>query len=155
MSRAEQYSWASLAGLCAVFWWFQGRMLDGWTIVDQPAGALFEIYIGVIAASVAFEIVIAATLGSMKREEQVEKDERDHAIDAWASLNERLFVIAAVNVLIWQALWEGVMQGHLLPKIDLSHLPTLVFALFAILFGGEAVKRVSTIVLYRAQALRG
>ncbi len=153
MSRAEQYSWASLAGLCAVFWWFQMCMLDGWAIVDQPPSALFEIYIGVIAASIAMEIVIASMLGARRGKEAVEKDERDHAIDARASLNERLFVIAAVNVLIWQALWEGVMEGHLLPKVDLSHLPTLVFALFSILFGGEAVKRVSTIVLYRAQAL--
>ncbi len=155
MSRAEQYSWASLIGLCAVFWWFQMRMLAGWTIVDQQPGDLFEIYIGVIAASIALEIAIASILTSSAGGKKVEKDERDHAIDARASLNERVFMIIAINVVIWQALWEGVFEGHGLPKIDLTNLSSLIFALFAILFGGEAVKRISTIVLYRAQAARG
>lgn len=152
MSRAEQYSWVSLAGLAAVFWWFQMRMLDGFTIVDQSAGALFEIYIVVIIASTLLEIVIASVL--VARGGSIEKDERDHAIEARASLNERLFMIGAINVAVWQALWEGLLEGHMLPKIDLLHLPTLFFVLFAILFAGEAVKRASTIWLYRAQAAR-
>lgn len=152
MSRAEQYSWASLIALCVVFWWFQMRMLDGMTIVDQPAGALFEIYLFVIAASVILEILIAAILAPGK---SIAKDERDLAIEAQANLNERLFMISAINVVIWQALWEGLLDGHALPRIDLTRLPTLIFVLFAILFAGEAVKRVSTIILYRAQAVRG
>lgn len=154
MSRAEQYSWASLAGLIVVFMWFQMRMLDGLRIVDQPAGELFSVYIGVLIGSAVIEIVIASVLsgGGGRR---VDKDERDHAIEARASLNERIFVIAAVNVLIWQALMEGAFAGHNLPKIDLTDLPTLFFALFAVLFGGEIVKRVSTIFLYRVQSAHG
>lgn len=152
MSRAEQYSWASLVALCAVFWWFQTRMLDGWTIVDQSPGALFEVYIVVLVASTAIEIAIAALL---PRGKSVEKDERDHAIEARANQNERVFIIAAVNILIWQALWEGVLEGHSLPKIDLTSLPILFFYLFAILFAGEMVKRISTIALYRFQTAHG
>jgi len=151
VSRAEQYSWASLIALCVVFWWFQMRMLDGLTIVDQPAGALFEIYFFVIAASVFLEIVIAAILTPGRT---IAKDERDLAIEARANLNERLFMIGAINVVIWQALWEGLLDGHSLPRIDLTSLPTLIFVLFAILFAGEAVKRLSTIILHRAQAVR-
>jgi len=152
VSRAEQYAWASMAGLVAVFWWFQMRMLDGVMIVDQPASELLEVYVIVIAASTAIEIAIASTLfGSRK----IEKDERDIAIDRRASLNERIFMIAAVNVLIWQALMEEVYGSRSLPKIDLLHLPTLFFALFAVLFGGEMVKRLSTITLYRLQAAHG
>ncbi len=152
MSRAEQYSWASLIALCVVFWWFQTRMLDGMTIVDQPAGALFEIYLIVIAASTFLELVIAAVVA---RGRSIEKDERDLAIEGRANLNERLFMIGAINVAVWQALWEGLLDGHKLPRIDLTSLPTLIFVLFAILFAGEAVKRLSTIILYRAQAVRG
>lgn len=152
MSRAEQYSWASLAALLVVFWWFQMRMLDGLTIVDQTAGALFEIYLMVIAASVFLEIVIAAVISPGA---SIEKDERDLAIEARANLNERLFMIGAVNAVVWQALWEGHLERLDIPRINLTSLPTLFFVLFAILFAGEAVKRVSTIVLYRAQAVRG
>lgn len=152
MSRAEQYSWASLAALLFVFWWFQMRMLDGLTIVDQPAGALFEIYLVVIAASVFLEMVIAAAISPGK---SIEKDERDRAIEARANLNERLFMIGAVNAVVWQALWGGHLERLDIPRINLTGLPTLFFVLFAILFAGEAVKRVSTIVLYRAQAVRG
>jgi len=148
VSRAELYAWTSFAALAAVFWWFQMRMLDGWTIVDQPARELFEIYILTIALSAALEIIISLVLFGGAA---VEKDERDRAIEARANLNERIFIIIAVNILIWQALWEGVLEGHALPKIDLANLPTLFFFLFAVLFAGEAVKRLSTIWLYRVQ----
>lgn len=154
MARAEQYSWASLAALIAVFGWFQMRMLDGWIVVDQPASTLFGIYVGVIAAATVAEVVIAGGFKLLSRGQTVERDERDLAIEARANQNERIFIIAAVNVLIWQALWEGMLDIDALPRIDLTRLPALFFVLFALLFGGELVKRVSTIWMYRAQSPR-
>jgi hypothetical protein len=91
---------------------------------------------------------------ALARGQAVERDERDHAIEARANQNERLFIIVAVNVLIWQALWEGLLGAHSFPRIDITRLPAVVFLLFALLFGGEMVKRVSTIWLYRAQTPR-
>ena len=155
MARAEQYSWASLAALIAVFGWFQMRMLDGWIVVDQPASTLFGIYVGVIAAATVAEVVIAGGFKLLSRGQTVERDERDLAIEARANQNERIFIIAAVNVLIWHALWEGMWTTYARPFTDITRLSVLVFALFALLFGGEAVKRVSTIWMYRAQASRG
>lgn len=152
MSREEKYSWLSLIGLFAVFWWYQMRMLDGLAIADQSAGRLFSVYIAVIIASTVIEIIIASLLAGTGGGRRVEKDERDRAIEARANSNERIFIIAAVNVLIWQALMEGVFAGHALPKIKLTDLPTLFFALFTVVFAGEAVKRISTIWLYRAQS---
>lgn len=149
MARAEQYSWASLVALIVIFAWFQMRMLHGWTIVDQKAPALFGVYLGVIAAATVAEIVIAITLKILSRGQAIERDERDLAIEARANQNERIFIIAAVNVVIWQALWEGLWASHARPSIDVTRLPALVFVLFALLFGGELVKRVSTIWLYR------
>lgn len=151
MSRSEQYSWASLLALTAVFAWFQMRMLDGVSIVDQPARKLLDVYLLTLVALVFAETAIASLLGART----ATMDERDHAIEARANLNERLFLIAAVNVVIWQALMEGAFAGHDLPRIDLGRLPTLFFVLASILFAGEAVKRVSTIWLYRVQSARG
>lgn len=149
ITRTEWQAWASLATLGAVYWWFQMRMLDGLEVVDQSAGRLLGVFIVVAALTTVAEIIIAS-LGAGGR--RVVKDERDHAIEARASQNERLFIIAAIYVLIWQALMEGVFAGHALPKIDLSSLPVLFFWLLTILFAGEAVKRISTIVLYRLQS---
>lgn len=155
MARAEQYSWASLVALVAIFAWFQMRMLDGWTIVDQSAPTLFGVYILVIVAATIAESMIAGALWLVGGRHGIERDERDQAIEARANQNERIFMIAAVNVLIWQAIWEGMLGVHGLPRIDLTRLPALVFVLFALLFGGELVKRVSTIWLYRVQTPRG
>ncbi len=152
MSRAEQYSWASLVGLCAIFWWFQARMLDGFSIADQSAGDLFEVYVVVIAVSTFVEIVIAAVLAPGK---SIEKDERDHAINALANQNERYFLIIAVNVLVFHLLADAAFGNHILPRIDLTQHATLFFLLFSLMFGGEAVKRISTIWLYRAQSPHG
>lgn len=155
MARAEQYSWASLVALVSIFGWFQMRMLDGWGIVDQPASTLFGIYLGVIAAAAVAEVFIAIGLSLVWRRQAVERDERDQAIEARANQNERVFIIAAVNVLVWQILWEGMWAAHARPPIDFTRPPALFFVLFALLFGGELVKRVSTIWMYRSQAARG
>ena len=154
MARAEQYSWASLVALVAVFGWFQMRMLDGWTIIDQPASRLFWVYIVVITAATMAEGLIAGAFKLLAQGQAVERDERDQAIEARANQHERIFIIVAVNVLIWQALWEGLLGAQSVPRIDITRLPALVFVLFALLFGGEMVKRVSTIWLYRAHTPR-
>ena len=90
MSRAEQYSWLSLAGLAAVFWWFQMRMLDGFTVAEQSAARLFGVYVAVIAASTFLELTIAALVW---RGRPPERDERDAAIEARANLAERVAII--------------------------------------------------------------
>jgi len=149
ITRTEWEAWGSLIVLAAVYWWFQMRMLDGFTIVDQPAGRLLGIFFVVIALTTVAEILIAAAAPGGRK---IAKDERDHAIEARASQNERLFLIVAVYVLIWQALWEGAIAGHVFPKIDLTSLPVLFFWLLTILFAGEMVKRISTIWLYRTQS---
>lgn len=151
MTRAEQYAWSSLIALGAVYFWFQMRLLDGWTVADQSADRLLWTYFVTIALSTVAEIVIASVIARGKRL----VDERDHVIESRANQAERIFIIIAINVLIWQALWEGALKGHRLPRIDLAHLPTLFFWLFTILYAGEAVKRVATILHYRVQAVRG
>lgn len=148
ITRTEAQSWASLAALIGIYWWFQMRMLDGVVVVDQPAGELLGVYFVLIALSTLAGILVAS-LGA--RGGKVIKDERDLAIEARANQNERYFIIAAVNILIWQALWEGALAGHKLPRIDLTSLPVLFFWLVTVLFAGEMVKRVSTIWLYRRQ----
>lgn len=154
MTRAEQYAWLSLVTLGIIYAWFQMRMLDGWRVVDQPASELLWVYFVVLGLSAAAEIAIAVFLDARK-DKRIERDERDLAIAARVGEHERLFIIIAVNVLIWQALWEGAMEDHRLPKIDVTNLPTLFFVLFTILFVGEAVKRLSTIWLYRLQSVQG
>lgn len=149
ITRTEWQAWASLAALAAVYWWFQMRMLDGIEVVDQEPAKLLWVYFVVIALSTLAEILIAALGGSGRA---VLKDERDHAIEARANQNERFFMLAAINVLIWQALWEGAVAGHIVSKIDLTRLPVLFFWLFTILFAGEVIKRLSTIWLYRTQS---
>lgn len=155
MSRAELYSWASLTAMAAIFWWFQMRMLDGFTIVDQSASALLGVYVAILIACALAGVLIASLLAAITRGKSEPMDERDRAIEAQANLNERIVLIVAINIVIWQALMEGVFAGHKLPRLDLAHLPTLFFVLFTILFLGEAVKLISTIALYRLQAARG
>lgn len=152
LTRSEGQAYASLALLIAVFAWFQMRMMDGWTIVQQPASELLGVYFVVLVVSTLAEILISAAGAALTGGRRIERDERDFAIAARAQQNERLFIIVAVNVLIWQALWEGALEGHALPKIDITSLPTLFFCLFAVLFGGEIVKNLSTIWLYRTQS---
>lgn len=152
MVRAERYALFSLIGLGAVWWFFQMRLLDGWTVVDQPPGRLFFTYILVIGLATLAEGLAAGVTRLFGRGDAVDKDERDRAIEARANQNERVFIIAAVNVVVWQLLAEGAFAGHVLPRYDLTEPSVLFFVLFSVLFFGEAVKRISTLWLYRRQS---
>ncbi len=147
MSQAEKYSWLSLVTTGAIFWWFQMRMLDGWTVVDQPAGKLVGVYVIVvilaIIAETALVLFVAGARGGVK------KDERDHRIEAKANGNAYFFICAAVNIIVFQLLADEAFAGHILPRIDLTSPATMFFALFAILFGAQFVKLASTLIYYR------
>lgn len=155
INRSEAQAWASLMSLVAIFFWFQSRMLDRWTIVDHAPSSLLSIYIAIIVLATLTETMIAATGAGIGGQRRVSRDERDHAIEARANQNERLFIIAAVNVLVWQLLWEDVFPDHGPALLDLASIPAIFFWLFAILFGGEIVKRASTVWLYRLQSAYG
>jgi hypothetical protein len=155
VNRTEIQAWASLIALVAIFAWFQSRMMDGWSVVSHPPSALLGIYFAVLVLTTLTETLIAATGVGLGAKRRVARDERDLAIDARASLNERLFIIAAVNVLVWQLMWEVVFPDHSPPLLNVASIPAMFFWLFAILFGGEIVKRLSTVLLYRLQAARG
>ena len=151
MAQSERYAWASLAALAAIYWYFQMRLLDGLVVVDQSAERLLFVYFVTLALSTLAAIGLSAIIFRGRRS----RDERDVAIEARAGQHERWFVIAAINVMIWHALWDSAFSGRAPAHVDLANLPTLFFWLFTILFAGEAVKLVTTIALYRAQAGRG
>lgn len=150
MAIAEKYAWASLVALGAVFWFFQMRLTDGWSIPDQSAGRLFWAYCVTIGLSIVAEIIIASTLSLRGRGAGLEKDERDVAIELKANQAERVFIIVAINVIVFQLLAENAFSERALPRIDLTRPEVLFFALFTALFAGEFVKRIATIWLYRA-----
>ena len=154
MSQFEKYSWASLITLGAIYAWFAHRMLDGWSVVDQPAKELFFVYIAVVVLSIIAESVIAGVLAAQNArrggKRDIDKDERDLAVEAKASRNEHCFLLVAINVVVFHILADAAFANHVFPRIDLTDIATLFFVLFTILFAGEAIKRISTIVYYRA-----
>lgn len=154
IDRVEAQAWASLVTLVAIYCWFQSQMVESWQIVDHAPSALFGIYIVVLALLALTEIVISAVGAGLDGKRRIERDERDYWIDARANQNERLFIIIGVNALVWQLLWEGILPEHGPALLNVTTAPAIFFWLFAILFGGEIVKRASTVFLYRLQAAR-
>ena len=148
MSKVEQHAWASLIALVAVFYYFQMRMLDGWTIVETTPKGLFSLYVMVIVMSIVAEGVIAAVIAN-KKIGDIEKDERDLFIEARAARVEHVFLLVAINVLIFHMLADAAYANHIFPSIELTDISTLFFALFSTLFIGEVARRVATIFYYR------
>jgi hypothetical protein len=144
-----------LAALAAIFVWFQMRMMDGWTIVDRGPSTPLSIYLSVLVLTTLTETLIAATGAGLGCKRRIERDGRDYAIEPRANLNERVFMIVAVNALVWQLMGVGVFPDHGPALFDLKSASAMFFWLFAILFGGEIVKRASTVLVYRFGAVRG
>lgn len=154
MTRAEKYSTASLITSALIFWFFQMRMLDGWEVVEQSAGALVSLYITIVILFIISEAIIAGFYSGPGQGGEVEKDERDLLIEKTAEQNSSWFTIAAINILIIHLLANSFFEGHAFPRIDLTSMSTLFFVLFSIMILSTIIARASTLGYYIAQRVR-
>jgi hypothetical protein len=149
MSGHEKFAWASLVASALVWAFFAMRMTEGGQFVDAGARHMLWTYVVTVVLMAVAHSVIAAVLAARPHGIAL-KDERDRAIEARADRIEGYVVLVAINVLVIHALADAALAGHALPRLDLSSLPTLVFALITTLFAGHIANQAVTIWLYRA-----
>lgn len=141
MSLAFQRTMLSLGAAVAIWGYFAHRMLDGVRVVDQAPGKVLWAFMAVVVLFVIAEAAIAGWAGVRQRAEGgLAEDERDLAIAAEAGRWESSVVLAGVNILVLHAILDAAYAGHALPRIDLTHMPTLVFALVSVLFAGHLTR---------------
>ncbi len=148
MSDHERYAWLSLVGSGLIWKYFEMRMFDGWNLADVSARHMLWTYVSVVVAMIAWHGIAAAILAAKKRGEPL-KDERDLVIEARSERVEGYIVLATINVLVIHALAQAAYPGHELPRVDLTSVPALVFALISALFLGHIGKQITTIWSYR------
>jgi len=155
MSQVERYSWVSLitTGLILVF--FNHRMLDGWQVVDQPVRLLVLTYFMVIGLLIVFESVVVGFIAGMGGRDDLEKDERDLAIEAKAEQWTSWFMLAALNVMVIHLLGDLAYPDNIFPRIDLTEPVMLFYLLMTILFVSTLLKRIATLVLYGRHGAAG
>jgi len=149
MSQHEKFAWGSLFASLLAWSFLTMRMTKSWAVVNVSPGHMIWTYGAVVFLMIAVHAVIAGLLHA-RADRESEKDERDLAIAARAERIEGLVVLAAVNVLIIQALAQAAFADHALPRIDLGTLPVLFYALLTVLFLGHTTSQAVTIWLYRA-----
>lgn len=159
MSRTERYAWLSLLAWIAILFFLLVRFTTGiellghsfgFTIVEQSAGKLFGTYVSLTIAVIVFESIIASVTATVGRNGSVEKDERDHAIEARANLASYWFTAASLNIIVIQVLASAAYGITLLKDINLVTPTGVVLALLLVLVGAEIVKRIALIWNYRA-----
>jgi uncharacterized membrane protein len=146
MSLKAKESAAILAASLLIYAWFAHRMLDGWRVADQSAGAVLWAVITAIVATVIAYGVISAVLAANNRD-RIAEDERDDAINAKAGRNELIVLNVLINILMFQLLGQTAYDQSIDLHIAFDHLPTLVFILISILWIGEWV-RLGSILWY-------
>lgn len=148
MSSHEKHAWASLLAAVLVWLYFTMRMTAGWAIAEVTVRHMVWTYIAMVVLLVVAHSLIAVAVAAREGGEAF-KDERDRAIEARADRVEGYVVLAAINVVVIHALAHAAYAGHVLPRIDLTSLPALVFVLLSTLFAGHAAKQLAVIWLYR------
>jgi uncharacterized membrane protein len=158
MAQAERYAWYSLIAWIAILYVLLTRFTDGinifgdslgLTIVDQPAARLFWTYVTLAVIAIIAESVIAAIIAAPKGDD-IEKDERDHAIEARAKLASYWFMTVAMNVIVVHVLLNAAYgrEGMTL-ALDLASHTAIAFALLLVLTLAEIVHRIAVIWNYR------
>ncbi len=156
MSRTEIRALGSFIIAGIVLWFIQMRFLDGWQVVDVPAGHMLTTYVIATIGMIIGEIVvttgaaIGATMLSGAAAASAEfEDERDQMIERRAELISHWFLVALVNVLVLQLILQGAFTGSPFAPLDIISTSGVVFTLLAMLFAAHMVKMAATLVLYR------
>ena len=152
MTLSEKQAWLSLAAILLVGGYCVANFTEGWTIPDQPARSLWRTWIGMLLAGTLAEIAIGIWAGNQRAKGAL-SDERDAAIAARADRIAMGAAFVGVNVLVWQGLWQAsfsdTARQPLLAMPDLTHLPTLIFALLMVLVIAHGLKQAAVIALGR------
>jgi hypothetical protein len=148
MTLAEKRAGLSLLmGIC-IFAYLTANMIDGWSIPDQEARHLWRTWLFVLGLGMVSEAVIGVWANIMRKRGAFE-DERDEQIIARADRLGLLVGFCAINVLIWQILWQSTLPAPVPLTLNIQHLPTLFFVLMSVLFLCHGVKQVMILVLGR------
>lgn len=150
-SQAERYAWGSLIITGVVIVFLQSRFLEGWNVSQLSGPQMAWTYGIAVLLTIVGESVLAGTLASQSKSQDIEKDERDLAIEARAEIHSHWFMVIVVNIIVVQLLMQSTYEGGtLVPSLNVGSTEGIVFALVMLLYGVHAVKMVSTIVGYRS-----
>jgi hypothetical protein len=148
MTLAEKRASLSLlTGIC-IFAYLTANMIDGWSIPDQETRHLWRTWLFVLGLGTLSEAAIGVWANIMRKRGAFE-DERDEQIIARADRLGLLVGFCAINVLIWQILWQSTLPAPVPLTLNIQHLPTLFFILMSVLFLCHGVKQVMILVLGR------
>ena len=161
MTSNERYAWYSLAAWIAILYFLLTRFTDGinifgnslgLTIVDQSAATLLWTYVTLAVIAIIAETVIAAVIAAPKGDD-IEKDERDLAIEARAKLASYWFMTVALNGIVIHTLLNAAYGHESVPAtLNLTSHTGIAFALLLVLTLTEIVHRIAVIWNYRAAA---
>ena len=156
MSRSEIRTLGSLIVAGIALWFLQMRFLDGWQVVDLPAGHMLTTYIIVIIGMIVGEIVV--TTGAVIGDTMLNgaaaanadfEDERDQMIERRAELFSHWFLVAVANVLVLRLILQETYTSSVFAPLAIVSTSGVVFTLLALLFVAHIVKMIATLVLYR------
>ena len=146
MTLTEKRAGLSLAVSAAVFVYLAANMTEGWSIPNQDAGHIWRTWLFVLGFGTIGESAVGAW-SAWKRKRGELEDERDANIIARADRLGLLAGFCAINMLIWQVLWQATFSRPIPSSLDVQHLPTLFFVLMSILFLCHAVKQIFIVIL--------
>jgi hypothetical protein len=148
MAQPEKQAWLFLIASVVLWSFLAMRMLDGATIAPVTPRHMLWTYAAIVLGMIVSHSVIAAVLAVAPGVARL-RDERDAAIEARADRIEGYVVVTAVNVLVIHSLAGAIYPDNALLRVDLSSVPTLLFALLSTLFLGHVSHQLATIWMYR------
>jgi hypothetical protein len=148
MTITEKQAWLSLmlGGLLMVY--LVANLVSGWSIPDQATRHLWRTWWILLGVETVGEWALYAWCKSRRKQGELE-GERDLVIKLRAERIGSLVAFGGLQALILQLLWERTIPNHILPHIDMTHVPTLFFLLFLLLLIGRLTKDAATIILGR------
>jgi hypothetical protein len=158
MTESERYAWLSLLAWIGIMLFLMTRFTTGYeimgnsigfTIVEQSAGRLLGIYLGVMIFAIIAEGIIAGATAARGAGKAVGKDERDLMISRRASLASYGFMALALNLIVLHVLASATYGQPVIAGLDFTSSTGIAFAILFVLVSAEVVNRATLVWNYR------
>ena len=151
MSETERQAWITLLADGAVFAYFWSKTTIGFSpkLIHTDMKDFGGIILGVVIMTIIVHAVIAAIFERRKRQESVEKDERDIAIERKGAFwGYHLMQFGVGGVIVTLLLHTLISSGYT-PPLSIEKPAEIIFALLVVGYVADLVKQGVMIWAYR------
>ncbi|WP_189498096.1 hypothetical protein [Algimonas arctica] len=152
MSEPERQSWITLLADGFVFVWFWKAIAPGWSLnpSNLSPGETGELFLKLVIITIFYHAVIGIIFSVRRRQGEVDRDERDVAIQSFGSRVGYIALHAGVGLTTVGILMSYIIADEYTGSIAFETPVEILFSLVFVSYVADLMRHGAVVLRYRA-----